>query len=82
MVDTSILWNRTVINKRVLLVELHERGRVEELGILEEVLQVHGVAPASKGESVIRLIYENVNGISNKLSNNERVEKAKEIHDE
>ncbi len=48
---------------------------------MEEVLQIHGVAPASKPEGVIQLIYENVNGISNKLGNNEKVEKAKEIHD-
>jgi hypothetical protein len=39
------------------------------------------VAPASKLEGVIQLIYENVNSISNKLSNNNKVEKAKEIID-
>ena len=49
------------------------------LGVLEEVLRIHGTAPASKPEGVIRLIYENANGISNKMSNNEKVEKAKEI---
>jgi hypothetical protein len=31
---------------------------------------------------VIRLIYENVNGINNRLCNNEKVEKAKEIIDD
>ncbi len=46
------------------------------------MLKVHGVAPASKGEGIIRLIYENANGFSNRLSNSEIVEKAKEIHDE
>ncbi len=35
-----------------------------------------------KPEGVIRLIYENANGISNKLCNNEKVEKAKELHDD
>jgi hypothetical protein len=54
---------------------------VMELGISEEVLQVHGVTPPSKGKGVVRLIYENVNGISNKLSNNDKVDKAKEFHD-
>ncbi len=44
-----------------------------ELGISDEVLQVHGVAPLSKGEGVVRLIYENMNGLSNKLSNNKKV---------
>ncbi len=53
-----------------------------ELGISEEVLQVHGVAPPSKGKGVVRLIYENMNGLSNKLSNNDKVDKAKEIHDD
>ncbi len=51
------------------------------LGVPEEVLQIHGVAPASKPEGVIRLIYENANGISNKLCNNQKVKKAKEVHD-
>jgi hypothetical protein len=46
------------------------------------VLKVHSVAPASKGEGIIRMMYENANGISNRLSDNEEVEKAKEIHDE
>ena len=49
---------------------------------MDKVLKVHGVAPTSKGEGIIRLIYENANGFSNRLSNNEKVEKAKEIHDE
>ncbi len=43
------------------------------------MLQVDGVGPQRKGKGVIRLIYENVNGLSNKLSDNEKVEKAKEI---
>jgi hypothetical protein len=69
------------VNKQVALVGLQEKGRVEELGILDEVLKIHGVAPASKGEGIIHLIYENANGFSNRLSNNDKVEKAKEIHD-
>ncbi len=68
-------------NKQAMLVELQEKGWVEELGILDNVLKIHGVAPASKGEVIIHMIYENANGISNRLSDNEKVEKAKEIHD-
>jgi hypothetical protein len=64
-----------------MLVELQERGRVQELGISDKVPKVHRVAPASKGEGIIQLIYENVNGINNRLSNNEKAEKAQEIHD-
>ncbi len=58
-----------------------ERVRVSEAGIPDEVLKIHGTAPKSKGEGVIRLIYENVNGLSNRLSDNEKVGWAKEIHD-
>ncbi len=64
------------------LVELQKKVRVDELGISEEVLKVHGVAPATKGEGIIRLIYENTNGFSNRLSNNKKINKAKEIHNE
>jgi hypothetical protein len=82
-VDASFLVNsESEMNERLALTEHQERNRVMELGISDEVLQVHGVAPLSKGEGVVRLIYENVNGLSNKLSNDEKVNKAKEIHDE
>jgi hypothetical protein len=82
-VDTSFLLNReSDINKQPALTEHQQQNRVMDFGISEEVLQVHGVAPQSKGKGVVRLIYENVNGLSNKLSNNNKVDKAKEIHDD
>ncbi len=77
--DASFLCNSNEIIKQIALVEQQERNSVLELGIPEEVLQIHRVAPASKAEEVIRLIYENVNGISDKLSKNDKVKKAKEI---
>jgi hypothetical protein len=81
-VDASFLLNReSDINKRLALTEHQEQNRVKELGISEEVLQVHGVATPSKGKGVVRLIYGNVNGLSNKLSNNNKVDKAKKNHD-
>ena len=66
-----------MVNEHVALVELQEKVRVEELGILDKVLKVHGVAPAHKGEGIIQLIDENKNGMSNRLSNNKKVDKAK-----
>jgi hypothetical protein len=33
----------------------------------DEVLQVHGYAPPTIVEGAVQLIYENVNGISNKI---------------
>ncbi len=41
-----------------MLVEQQEGNRVMGLRVPEEVLQIHGVAPASKLEGVIRLIYD------------------------
>jgi hypothetical protein len=79
-VDTTLLCNNHENNERLALAEQQEGIWVTGLGVPEEVLQLHGVAPANKPEWVIRLIYENMNGISNKLSDNEKVEKAKEIH--
>jgi hypothetical protein len=69
------------MNKCVALVELQEKVRVKELRISKEVLNVHRVAPAMKGEGIICLIYENANGFSNRLSDNNKIDKAKEIHD-
>ena len=43
MVNTSNLWNGTETNEQTLLVELPERSWVENLGMSEEVLQVHMV---------------------------------------
>jgi hypothetical protein len=52
------------------LIEQQEIDRVREFGLLDEVLCVHGVAPASKGAGTIYLIYKNMSGICNRLSNN------------
>ena len=49
MVNSSLLLNGMEANERAMLVELQEKSWVEELGISDEVLKVHGVAPASKG---------------------------------
>ena len=51
-------------------------------GILEEVLEVHGVAPTRKAEGVTRLVMENPNGFSTNISGNEKLEKAKEVIDD
>ncbi len=44
------------------------------------MLQVHGYALPTKAEGTVRLIYENVNGISNKMCNNKKLERMQEIH--
>ena len=55
---------------------------IREISITDERLKIHGRLPPKKGDGTIRLIYENANGINNRLSNNDKVEKAKEIHDD
>ena len=50
--------------------------------IPDNILQVHGYAPPKKAEGIVRLIYENVNGIKNQLSNNNKVEQMQAIHDD
>jgi hypothetical protein len=78
-VDASFLCNNYENTEQIALIEQQERSWVTELRVLEEVLRIHGAAPARKADGVIWLIYENANGISNRLSNNNKVEKAKEI---
>ncbi len=81
-VDTCSLCRNHDNSEQLVLTEQQERSRVMGAGIPEEVLRVHGIAPSGKLEGVVRLIHENVNGINNRLCNNDKVEKAKEIHDQ
>jgi hypothetical protein len=67
-----------------------ERSRVvveEQLikdirGVLEYLLEVHGLPPGRKGKGVTRLIYENLNGLQLTMSKqNEKLEKARQVID-
>jgi hypothetical protein len=40
MVDLSLILNGTGTNEQVALIELQEGGRIQELGIFDEVLKV------------------------------------------
>jgi hypothetical protein len=68
--------------EKYLLIEQQEIDRLRELGLSDEVLWVHGVAPVTKSVGTFCLIYKNMNGISNRLSDNAKLEKSKKIHDE
>ncbi|MEJ2137350.1 MAG: hypothetical protein P8X86_19155, partial [Desulfofustis sp.] len=57
-----------------------EREEIE--GVCDDLLTVHGVAPGPKAEGVTRLIYENVDGLNTRISDNEKLDKAKELIDE
>ena len=47
--------------------------------MIDELLEVHGVAPDKKAEAVTRLLYENADGISNRICNSDTLDKAKEL---
>ena len=56
---------------------------IEEIsGVADKILEVHGVASGKKAEGVSRLIYENVDELNNRIPNNDKLEKAKEIIDD
>ena len=59
------------------------RQELEEVrSIDDDLLKVHGRAPTAKREGVIRLLYENVNGLNNRMSGNEKLDRGREMIDE
>ena len=50
--------------------------------IADEILEVHGVAPERKAEGVTRVIYDNSDGINNRIGGNKELEKTKDILDD
>ena len=76
----DVIWTNE--RERLALLKQQEQINLREIGIIEDVQRIHGFLPASEGEGVIRLMYENANGINNRMSNNLKVEKAKEIINE
>jgi hypothetical protein len=74
-IDTSVIISE-------LETEQQEISEMNNITLSEEIVQVHGYAPSKKVDGMVRLIYENVNGLQNRLSGNEKVERAKEIYDE
>ena len=62
--------------------EIQQQERIDIRGVSDELLQVHGVLPGKKEEGITRLMYENANGIPNRLVGNETLEKAKDLINE
>jgi hypothetical protein len=76
----DVLWGDE--REQLVLIQQQEINNLREYGITEDVQRIHGILPASKGEGIIRLLYENANGINNRISNTDKVDKAKEMIDE
>jgi hypothetical protein len=69
----------------VACMSMHEVRQEEifsTLGVQGEVLKVHGVAPERKAEGMVRLIYENLDGLANTISGNAKLEKERGIIDD
>ncbi len=60
--------------------EQQEIRETLNIPVPDEVLQVHGYAPPTKAEGTVCLTYENINGINNRMCNNEKLERMREIH--
>ena len=61
--------------------EIGLKEKDEIRGVDDYLLQVHGLAPGREGEGVTRVLYENRNGLNNRLSRNEKLDKARQIYD-
>jgi len=62
--------------------ELREAVQQEKLdmtGVSDKILKVHGVMPGRKPDGVIRLMYENVNSLPNRLGGNRKLDKMKDL---
>jgi len=62
--------------------QVREEERQALRGVDPTLLTVHGTAPGSKQDGTCRLLYENINGISTKMSGNKKLDKAKQLIDE
>ena len=59
------------------------RQELEEVrAIDDDLMKVHGRAPQSKREGVVRLLYENINGLNNRMSGNTKLDRGREMLDE
>ena len=60
-----------------------ELMEIEEIrNVSDDLLEIHGVAPIKKPEGWSRFVYENPDGFNNRLSENEKLDKAREVIDE
>ncbi len=81
-VDTSKIADVIDERERIAISEQQEKECVRNYDMTDDVLRIHGSAPSTKANSIICLLYENANGLQNKLTNNEKVDKAKQIHND
>jgi hypothetical protein len=75
MLDKTGMINTRLLNHGEIL----QQEQISIRGVLDEVLQVHGVLPGHKEEGITRLLYENAYGISKRMGGNNKLSKAKNL---
>ncbi len=64
-------------------VDVEEQLKKEIRGVLEYLLEVHGLPPGRKGDGVTRLIYGDLNGLQSTMwGKNGKLEKAQRVIDD
>ena len=51
-------------------------------GMNEDILRIHGDPPGKKPDGVCRLVYENVNGLPNRMGGNNKLYRLRELFDQ
>jgi hypothetical protein len=77
MLDKTGTINTHLLNHKEIL----QQEQISIRGVVDEVLQVHGVLPGHKEEGITLLLCENANGISNRMGANNKLSKAKDLID-
>jgi hypothetical protein len=78
MLDKTGTLNTCLLNHGEIL----QLEQINIRGVLEEVLQVHGVLPGCKVEGITWLLYKNANGLSNRMSGKNKLSKCRGFIDE
>ncbi len=69
----------TIDTSSIDLREAEQQEKLDMTGVLDEILRVHGVMPGRKPDGVIRLMYENVNSLPNRMGGNRKLDKMKDL---
>ena len=75
-------WGNENLSNATTQLEIELKEKEEIKGVDEYLLEVHGRAPGKKGEGTTRVLYENRNGLNNRLNGNEKLDKARQIYDD
>ncbi len=61
--------------------EILQQEMINIRGVSEEILEVHRVLLGRKEEGITWLLYENANGLSNRMCGNKKLDKCRDLFD-